>query len=253
MELPLYLRDSYCSTFTASISAVLSQHEVVLTDTAFYPQGGGQPSDLGSITLLDDALLPLVTFAVVGVKKQNGMIVHDLAFQQPAQHLASSLALQEGMRVQGTLDWERRYKLMRMHTASHILSYVFYKEQGVLITGNQLGPDVSREDFSLETFDREMIQTLIDKANALLRQDLPVHISFMERQKALAIPGMVKLANALPPEVTMLRIVDIGGLDVQADGGTHVKSTKECGMIELVKLENKGKTNRRLYFSLTPP
>jgi misacylated tRNA(Ala) deacylase len=137
-----------------------------------------------------------------------------------------------------------------MHTAAHVLAGGFLNQQGALITGNQLGPEESRFDFSLENFDREKFEELAGQANAKLAEGLEVKTYTMPREEALKMPGMVKLADKLPPAISVLRIVDIGGFDVQADGGTHVKNSRECGKIKIIRLENKGKNNRRLYFGL---
>ena len=139
---------------------------------------------------------------------------------------------------------------MRMHTAAHILATVMLNEAQALITGNQLGEEQTRFDFALENFDRELMERMIEAANGKLAEKLEVRMYTLPREEAMKIEGVVKLANALPPAISELRIVDIGGYDVQADGGTHVKNTGECGRIVLLKMENKGKDNRRVYFGL---
>lgn len=226
--------DSYLKEFEATVVSVHDDNLIVLDNTAFYPQGGGQPSDTGRLIRGDEA------FPVVSVGKFSGSIRHEV----------SKPGLKEGDAVRGVIDWPRRYKLMRAHTASHIISSVFHEDFGCKITGNQLSKEKIRIDFDLEDFDRELLQSSIDKANSILAKDLPVTISYMERGEALNTPSMVKLAGALPPAVKELRIVSIGDADVQADGGTHVKNTSEVGAIALVKAENKGKSNRRVYVRL---
>jgi misacylated tRNA(Ala) deacylase len=124
------------------------------------------------------------------------------------------------------------------------------KELDVLITGNQLGTEKTRFDFSMEEFDREKFDEIVEKANDLLSQDLELKVYELPREEAMEIPGVVKLANALPPSIKVLRIVEIPGIDVQADGGTHVRNLNEVGKISILKLENKGKANRRIYFTL---
>ncbi len=141
---------------------------------------------------------------------------------------------------------------MRMHTSAHILSAVVNGETGALITGNQISPDESRVDFNLENFDREKMSYYIDKVNEAVARELEVKTYFMKREDALANPGFVKLANAMPPSVDTLRIVQIGDVDTQADGGVHVKNTREIGKVVGLKTENKGKSNRRLYFTVNP-
>lgn len=139
---------------------------------------------------------------------------------------------------------------MRMHTTAHILSAVVNGETGALITGNQIGPDESRVDFNLGDFDRGKMSYYIDRVNEAVRRELEVKTYFIKREEALANPGFVKLANAMPPSLDVLRIVQIGDVDTQADGGVHVKNTREIGRVVGLRTENKGKNNRRLYFTL---
>ncbi|MEM4405100.1 MAG: alanyl-tRNA editing protein, partial [Nitrososphaerota archaeon] len=157
-----------------------------------------------------------------------------------------------GETVKGTLDWERRYRLMRMHTALHVLVAVVNARTGALITGNQVEIEASRVDFSLEKFDRSVIEGCVAEANKRLAENHEVRIRFIDREEALKAPGLVKLAAKAPPDLPVLRIVEIGDVDAQLDGGPHVKNTSEVGEIVMKKLENKGKSNRRLYFTLNP-
>ena len=229
----IYMTDCYAKEFDATITKVDGKF-VVLDKTAFYPQGGGQPTDTGK--LIKDG----EEYTVVFAKKKGPDVSHEVDKE----------GLQIGDAVHGIIDWDKRYVLMRMHTAAHILSEVFHKETGALITGNQLNIDKSRIDFSLENFDREKINEYVAKANEIINKDLPIKIYTLPREEAMKLPSVTKLANVLPPAVKELRIVEIEGFDVQADGGTHVKSTKEVGEIEVVSAENKGKNNRRVYFKL---
>ena len=239
MEKPLYMEDSYLREFEARVVSVTKGGEnkffVVLDRTAFYPNSGGQPHDTGKF--MKDG----VEYPVVYVGKFSGKISHEV----------SKEGLKEGDVVKGIIDWERRYVLMRMHTAAHVISEVFHKETGALITGNQLGLDHSRIDFSLEKFDREKISELFEKANEIVKKDLKVRSYFLPREEAMKIENITKLANVLPPNVKELRIVEIEGFDIQADGGTHVRSTKEIGEVKFLKAENKGKNNRRVYYTLS--
>ena len=139
---------------------------------------------------------------------------------------------------------------MRNHTAAHVLASLLNKGTGALITGNQLEEDHVRFDFSLEKFDRELLEEYLERANKLFGTDVPVKWYELPREEAMKIPGIVKMAGAFPPNLPSLRIVEIVGVDKQADGGTHVKNLKEVGKIELIKTENKGKNNRRIYFKL---
>ena len=143
--------------------------------------------------------------------------------------------------------------MMRMHTAGHLLSALFYSRANCRITGNQIDVDRSRMDFNLEAFDRSQIETFVDEGNKLIDSDAPVKTYFLDREEALKLPEMVKLAEAAPPAGDKLRIVEIAGIDRQADGGLHVARLKEIGKIQLLKLENKGRTNRRLYYDVLGP
>src|SRR2546427_797570 len=162
-------------------------------------------------------------------------------------------SLMVGDKVTGHVDWERRHTLMKMHTAGHLLSSLFYSRANCRITGNQIDADRSRMDFNLESFDRTQIEGYVAEANELIRKDAPVKTYFLKREEALKLPDMVKLAEAAPPAEPQLRIVEIEGIDRQADGGLHVSHLKEIGQIQLLKLENKGKTNRRLYYDTQNP
>lgn len=232
----LYLDDSYLRIFESKVVEV-QEERVVLEETAFYPTGGGQPHDTGSLTSLRDGQV----YEVLDVVKEGENVVHVL----------DRSGLNVGEPVRGELNWTRRYRLMRMHTAAHLLSAVLFKETGALITGNQKGVDKSRIDFDLEAFEREKITEYVEKANELASKGVPVKAYYLKREEAMQIPGVVKLAGALPPDVDVLRIVEIQGVDIQADAGTHVKNTSEIGKIEVVKIENRGRHNRRLYFTLS--
>lgn len=234
MEEVLYLNDSYLKDFEAKVVSVKDDKFVVLDKTAFYPNGGGQPYDEG--VLVKDG----EEFPVVFVGKFSGNISHEV----------SKPGLLEGDTVTGKIDWEKRYTLMRMHTAAHILSAVFHKEAGALITGNQLGLDKTRIDFNLENFDREKMDEYVTAANDIVDKDLAIKIYSMSREEAEKDASLAKLATGLPHGIKDIRIVEIDGFDSQADGGTHVKSTKEVGHMKIVKASNKGKNNRRVYFEI---
>jgi len=234
----LYMEDAYLKEFEARIGNVTKGGEnkffVTLDRTAFYPDSGGQPCDTGKFVKNG------IEYPVVYVGKFSGKISHEV----------SKEGLKEGDVVKGIIDWERRYKLMRMHTAAHIICEIFHRHSGALITGNQLGTDKSRIDFSLENFDRDKMTEYFQKANEIIAKDLNIRAYFLPREEAMKMEGITKLANVLPPNVRELRIVEIEGFDMQADGGTHVKSLKEIGRINFVGAENKGKSNRRVYFTL---
>jgi misacylated tRNA(Ala) deacylase len=230
----LYL-NSYMRQCDAAVQSVGDGKHIILDKTIFYPKGGGQPCDSGRIIREDDE------FPVVFVIKKDGKVSHEV----------ESIGLKPGDNVRCILDWEKRYIHMRMHTAAHVLASVMHKDLGALITGNQLGHEKTRFDFSMEGFERNLFEEAVERANQLLDQDLEIKTYSLPRAKAMKIEGVVKLASALPPSVSELRIVEIPGIDIQADGGTHVKNLKEVGKIEIQKLENKGKSNRRVYFTLS--
>lgn len=144
----------------------------------------------------------------------------------------------------------RRYLLMRYHTATHVLTGVMFQDYAVRVTGNQLTPDKARVDFAFEQFDREVLEEGFRRANALVARDLPVHVSTIPAAEARARPELFKLEATFRHDLPELRLVDIVGFDVQADGGCHVASLKEIGRLVLTKCENKGKANRRVYFVL---
>lgn len=218
----------------ATVVSVKDDKYISLDQTVFYPKGGGQPHDTGRIIRGDEV------FNVVFVGKFSGEVSHEV--DHPG--------LKAGDTGHCVLDWDRRYKLMRSHTAAHLFASMLCVGTGALVTGNQLEVDKVRFDFSLEKFDPEILEEYLDKANALLRTDTLVRWYELPREEALKIPGIVKMAEAFPPEIPRLRIVEIVGLDKQADGGTHVRNLNEVGQIKVLKTENKGKNNRRIYFTL---
>ena len=230
MTKKLFWQDMYLKEFDAKVVSV-DGNMVVLDQTAFNPRGGGLVSDTGKI---NDA-------NVTEVIKENDEPVHIV--DRPE-------LLGVGSAAHCTLDWDRRYNVMRMHTTAHILCAVVNRETGALITGNQISPGESRIDFSLEEFDRERLADYIRMANDVVKSGVEVKTYFMRREEAMKVPGLVKLANIAPPTIEVLRIVQIGDVDTQADGGVHVGNTKEIGEILITRTENKGKSNRRVYFKL---
>ncbi len=231
MEEALYLNDCYLKEFEATVVEANGRF-VVLGQTAFYPESGGQPSDHGLLKSEKG------NFIVKFVKKISGKI----------QHEVDNEGLAAGDKIKGEVDWFRRYRLMRYHTAAHVISGIVNSMTGALITGNQLGEDKSRVDFDLENFNPEIIKEVEIKSNEAIQKNIEVSIENMPREKALEIPSVFKLKMMLPETLQTLRIVSIWELDRQACGGTHLKNTSEIGKIFIVKTENKGKNNRRLYF-----
>lgn len=233
----LYLHDSYLRQFEARVvSAVGSQ--VVLDQTAFHPLTGGVGHDIGFLTRGN------VKFKVVRVEINRGTkeISHVLE--------GETAELRVGDAVKGELDWDRRYRLMRLHTAAHLIATIMYRDYSALITGGQVDVDQAKLDFNLPKTDREIFEAAVRKANEEAGKGVELKIYFLARDEALKIPGVVKLAEKMPPEEKDLRIVEIPGIDLQADGGPHVKNTNEIGEIRLLKIENKGKNQRRVYFSV---
>lgn len=248
MAKALYLEDSYAKEFDAVIASVegdLGQF-IVLDQTAFYPSSGGQPHDTGKIIKNNDPNNKngnecTVEYPVIFVKKMSGSISHQV-------EMAGRPKLKPGDKVHCIIDWERRYKLMRMHTAAHVLAGVLYKETGAMITGNQLDTAQSRIDFALDGFDREKISEYFEKANKIAKEGHEIKAYYLD--KNANVDEFLKLAKGLPPEITNIRIIDIAGFDAQPDGGTHVKNTSEIGSIEFLSAENKGKSSRRIYFTI---
>jgi len=234
MTRALYMEDSYLKECDSKVASVKDGKFIVLDQTIFYPKGGGQPWDTGKIIKGDE------TYNVVYVGKFAGEISHEV----------DRTGLREGDSIRCILDWERRYKLMRSHTAAHVFASLLCTGTGALVTGNQLEEDKVRFDFSLESFSREILDQYLEKANQLFKKNIAVRWYELPREEALKIPGVIKMAEAFPPDIAYLRIVEVYGVDRQADGGTHVRDLREVGQIELLKAENKGKYNRRVYFTL---
>lgn len=228
----IYTEDSYLRDFDATVESALG-NRVTLDKTAFYPTSGGQPSDLGIIFRDGEE------FKVLKVEALDDGIVH----------IVGSEGLKPGDKVHAQLDWDRRHRFMCSHTACHILSAVIFQETGAKITGNQIDLSRSRVDFSLESFDKAKMNEYVEKANRLIRENRAVRTRVIPRDEALRIPDLVRLAMDLPDREE-IRVVEIEGIDTQACGGTHVRSTGEIKGIKMIKAENKGKSNRRVYFAL---
>jgi len=233
----LYLSDAYLRRFDAKVAEVRPDG-VRLDRTAFYPTGGGQPADRGRLTFSDGG-----SVEVVDVRKTTVGIVHQLTGVR---------AMAPGDPVAGEIDWARRYAHMRYHTTLHILSGVVYRRLGNVITGNQITAERARMDFSLPDFDRSLAESLIEGVNAVARERRPVTVRSLPRDEAVKDPSLVRVAPELMPDVSVVRLIDIEGFDVQADGGTHVANTAEIGVARLERIENKGARNKRLYLTLDP-
>ncbi len=230
----LYQTDSYVQVFDAVVTASDDQ-TVALDRTAFYPGGGGQPNDMGRLAW--DG----VTAQVVKVMKKGPDVMHILQGEVPAV----------GTRVQGTLDWERRYQLMRTHTALHVLCGVVWRDYGALVTGGNMEPLKGRMDFEFETMRKELVAEIEANVNAEIAQAHPVRIAIVPREEAFQIPDLIRTKiNLLPPQIQEVRTVEIVGLDLQADGGTHVANTDEVGRVRVVDYKSKGAINKRIYLEL---
>ncbi len=226
----LYLRDAYLREFDATVAAV-DNDRVALDRTAFYPTGGGQPHDTGT----------LGGARVTSVRKEGDLVWHTLGGSVP----------EEGERVHGEVDWERRHALMRTHTALHVLCGVIWNRWGKAVTGGNMDPLEARMDFEFdplpEGFGPEVEQLVNDELTAAR----PVAVSFLPRREALADEDLIRTkVNLLPEGVDPIRIINIVGLDKQADGGTHVMSTAEVGRVRVTGTESKGKGNKRIRIAV---
>lgn len=229
----LYQRDSYLKTFEAVVTAQdAEQHGVLLSRTAFYPGGGGQPNDLGTLHL--DGL----AYPVVRVGKGN---VHIIEGDLPIV----------GAVVTGTLDWERRYQLMRTHTAMHILCGVVWRDYGASVTGGNMEPLEGRMDFEFERMSKDLIAEIETAINTEVAAARDVRVNVLPREEAFLIPDLIRTkVNLLPPGITEIRTVEIVGLDLQADGGTHVANTREVGVLKITDYKSKGGINKRIYLRI---
>jgi misacylated tRNA(Ala) deacylase len=244
----LYFLDSYLKEFEATIEKITDDKFVILNHTAFYPESGGQPNDTGKLIRISDGF----EFRVLYTGKFDGDISHEIApVKMPTNAENVSGSLKAGDKVRGIIDWDRRYRHMRMHTATHIVANVIEKEAGAQITGNQLGLDQSRVDFSLETFDRDKFAEYEKIANKLIALNFPVTFYLVSRKEAEEkLSRLTTLAKGFSDDIKEVRLVEIEGVTIEACGGAHVKNTGEIKGIKITKLQNKGKNNRRMYFTL---
>lgn len=236
METLLYLRDAYRREFDARVVRTLPD-AVQLDATAFYPSGGGQPSDRGELVASDGRRWP-----VVRVEKADSGVLHGVDGSPPS----------EGTRLKGAIDWPLRYAHMRFHTCLHILSGVVFHRFGSVITGNQIYADRARMDLSLTDFSPDLVAGILDEVNSIVQRATPVTVRFLTKAQAEADPTLVRVARELMPDVSEVRLIDIEGFDVQADGGTHVANSREVGEVRLLRTENKGAKNKRIYVTLGP-
>ena len=241
----LYQRDSGLCTVDATVVGVETESRLVALDkTVVFPGGGGQPCDEGKLTrLTDDREWP-----VVAARKGGDVVWHELGGDEPLPDV--------GDKVRVELDWERRYRLMRMHTALHVLCGVVFRDYGALVTGGNMGPDRARMDFEMDSadFTPERVAEIERRANEELRASRDVRVQILPRNDAFQIPDLIRTKiNLLPEGIPDVRTVEIVGLDLQADGGTHVQNTREVGTLHVVGTRSKGKANKRLEIELTDP
>jgi len=234
----LYQLDSYVREFDASIVDTNPEGNALALDrTAFYPGGGGQPNDVGSIAL-PEGVLP-----VAKVEKEANLIWHHVQGALPAV----------GARVVGCIDWDLRYRLMRTHTAMHILCGVIWRDYGAQVTGGNMDPLRGRMDFEFESLHQELVHEIEDQVNAEVQSARDVRVAILPRAQAFAIPDLIRTRiNLLPEGITQVRTVEIVGLDLQADGGTHVANTREVGRVRIVDYKSKGRINKRIQLALEP-
>jgi misacylated tRNA(Ala) deacylase len=234
----LYQTDSYLRTFTATVTGLdLENHAVILDRTAFYPGGGGQPYDSGWLKFNGGA------YPLIRPRKAGEDVLHILEASAPLPTL--------GDEITGEVDWEKRYKLMRTHTAMHILCGVIFRDYGASVTGGDMDPLQGRMDFEFETMHKDLVASIEEAVNREAARDLPVRVAILPRAEAFSIPDLIRTKiNLLPEGIEKVRVVEIVGLDLQADGGTHVKSTSEVGHIRVVDYKSKGKINKRIYVEI---
>lgn len=233
----LYQTDAYLKEFTAKVTAVDAEAKsITLDQTAFYPGGGGQLPDAGELVAGD------TTYKVSQAKKVGGDVLH----------IINGDALPAvGTEVKGILDWERRYKAMRTHTAMHILCGVIWQEFQISVTGGNMDLLEGRMDFEFDNLSRETIAEIEAAINAEIKNARAVQVNILPREEAFQIPDLIRTKiNLLPEGIQEVRTVEIVGLDLQADGGTHVNNTSEVGKIAITKYKSKGGANKRLYIEI---
>ncbi len=230
----LFLTDAYVQNFAAAVREQVAGG-VTLDRTAFYPGGGGQPCDFGALSAGGQS------WPVTKVKKVSGKVVHFVAGELP----------EVGTAVTGQLDWKRRYQLMRTHTAMHILCGVIWRDYGAAVTGGNMEPLKGRMDFEFETMRQELVTEIETAVNVEVEAARDVRVQTLPRAEAFRIPDLIRTKiNLLPEGIKEVRTVELVGLDLQADGGTHVKNTSEVGRMRIVNYKSKGKINKRIYVEL---
>jgi misacylated tRNA(Ala) deacylase len=238
MTIRLYHDDSYIKEFEAKVVSFDSENNgVVLDQTAFFPGGGGQPRDKGKITFADQDL------ELVNLKQIQGKLSHCLPSSESLPGI--------GDVVNGELDWEFRYQLMRTHTAMHVLCGVIFRDFGASVTGGNMTPLHGRMDFEFASLTKDLVTVIEDTVNNEISASHPVSWRTIPRDEAFQIPDLIRTKiNLLPKHITEVRVVEIEGLDLQADGGTHVRNTSEVGKVKITDYKSKGRENKRIYLEL---
>ncbi len=240
-------RDAYERALDARVLEVAAGEGaplVVLDATTFYPGGGGQPSDRGAILRTADGR----SWTVRAARRVGGELVHELEPPDDGE------LPRPGDRVAVELDWARRYALMRTHTALHALCGVVWRDHGALVTGGNMEPGAGRMDFEFETMSGDLVDSIEATVNEELRAARDVRVNVLPRDEAFAIPDLIRTkVNLLPPGIEQIRTIEIVGLDLQADGGTHVANTREVGGIRVTGYESKGRINKRIRLELVEP
>ncbi|MEZ4521218.1 MAG: alanyl-tRNA editing protein AlaXM [Thermomicrobiales bacterium] len=232
----LYMDDSYATEFSATVVGLTDDGDVILDRTLFYPTGGGQPHDTGVLRAGDS------NWNVVDVRKRGPAVAH---------RVEGDTTPEIGDEVVGEIDWDRRHKLMRTHTALHVLCGVIFKEYGASVTGANIQLDKARMDFELEDLNEDRVRHIEERVNEELGRLRPVNWRSVPREEAFQIPDLIRTKiNLLPPQIAEVRIVEIEGVDLQADGGTHVRNTSEVGQIRVIGTRSKGKSNKRIEIEL---
>ena len=234
----LYQTDSYLQEFDSTITAVdVEPRTLILDRSAFYPGGGGQPCDLGALTIAG------TVYPVEKVKKQGEDVIHFLGGDAPLPS--------PGAGAHGVIDWTRRYQLMRTHTAMHVLCGVVFRDYGAQVTGGDMEPLAGRMDFEFATMRAELVHDIEAAVNREVQAGREVRIKILPRDEAFQIPDLIRTKiNLLPAGILQVRTVELVGLDLQADGGTHVRNTSEVGVMRVADYKSKGAINKRIYIEL---
>lgn len=234
----IYQTDSYLKEFSAVVVSIDPQNRAVILDrSAFYPGGGGQPCDFGVLEVNG------IKYPVEKVKKQGDDVLHFLGGSEPLPPPNSASF--------GTLDWVRRYQLMRTHTALHILCGTVFRDYGAKVTGGDMDPLKGRMDFEFESMRGELVREIEAAVNAEVGKNREIRVKILPREEAFQIPDLIRTKiNLLPEGIMQVRTVEIAGLDLQADGGTHVANTSEVGVIKVTDYKSKGAINKRVYIEV---